>query len=156
METRYLINHKFRKIGAILFVLGLLAGIFAISDYEPEILDVQVLMLFADDEIFSEVDSQLIDIREENIFNELAGLMVIIGGLILLLSKRQIEDELIMKLRLESILWAAKINAFILIFGMLFIYGLNYYFVMVFNIILLYLLFALRFEWVVAQLKKTE
>lgn len=156
METRYLINHKFRKIGAILFVLGLLAGIFAISDYEPEILDVKVLMLFADDEIFSEVDSQLIDIRKENIFNELAGLMVIIGGLILLLSKRQVEDELIMKLRLESILWAAKINAFILIFGMLFIYGLNYYFVMVFNIILLYLLFALRFEWVVAKLKKTE
>ena len=61
-----------------------------------------------------------------------------------------------MKLRLESILWAAKINAFILICGMVFIYGLNYYWVMVVNIILLYLLFAVRFEWVVAKLKKTE
>lgn len=154
METRFLISHKFRRIGAILFILGVLGTAFAISDFEPEFLEVDVIMLFADDEVFGQQESELVDIRTENIFNELVGLFVIVGGVLLLLSKRKQEDEMMVKLRLESILWAAKINAFLLILSLLFIYGLSFYFVMVFNLGLLYALFAVRFEWAVSRLRK--
>lgn len=156
METKFLISHKFRKIGAILFILGILGTAFAISDFEPEFLEVDVIMLFPDDEVFGQEESYLVDVRKENIYNELVGLFVILGGLLLLLSRRKQEDEMMVKLRLESILWAAKINAFLLILSMLFIYGLSFYFVMVFNLGLLYALFAIRFEWAVSRLRREE
>jgi len=154
METKFLISHKFRTIGAILFILGVLGTSLTFSDYEPEFLDVDVIMFFADDEVFGQEDFSVIDIREENIFNELIGIFVILGGLLLVLSKRKNEDEMMIKLRLESVLWAAKINAVLLIISLLFIYGLNFYFVMVFNLGILYALFALRFEWAVSRLKR--
>lgn len=154
METKFLISHKFRTIGAILFILGVLGTSLTFSDYEPEFLDVDVIMFFADDEVFGQEDFSVIDIREENIFNELIGIFVILGGLLLVLAKRKNEDEMMIKLRLESVLWAAKINAVLLIISLLFIYGLNFYFVMVFNLGILYALFALRFEWAVSRLKR--
>jgi len=154
METKFLISHKFRALGAILFILGILGTSMAISDYEPEFLDVNVIMLFADDEVFGQEDFKIIDVREENIFNELIGICVILGGLLLLLARRKKEDEMMTKVRLESILWAAKINAVLLIISLLFIYGLSFYFVMVFNLGILYALFALRFEWAVSRLNR--
>jgi hypothetical protein len=154
METKFLISHKLRTLGAVLFILGILGTSLAISDYEPEFLDVNVIMLFADDEVFGQEDFSVIDVREENIFNELVGIFVILGGLLLLLARRKHEDEMMIKLRLESVLWAAKINAVLLIISILFIYGLSFYFVMVFNLGILYALFALRFEWAVSQLKR--
>lgn len=154
METKFLISHKFRALGAILFILGILGTSLAILDYEPKFLDVNVAMLFADDEVFGQEDFSIIDVREENIFNELIGIFVILGGLLLLLARRKNEDEMMIKLRLESVLWAAKINAVLLILSILFIYGLSFYFVMVFNLGILYALFALRFEWAVSRVNK--
>jgi len=154
METKFLISHKFRTIGTILFILGVLGTSLTFSGYEPKFLDVDVIMFFADDEVFGQEDFSVIDVREENIFNELVGIFVIFGGLLLLLAKRKNEDEMMIKLRLESVLWAAKINAVLLIISLLFIYGLSFYFVMVFNLGILYALFALRFEWAVSRLKR--
>jgi len=154
METKFLISQKFRTIGAILYILGVLGTSLTFSGYEPEFLNVDVIMFFADDEVFGQEDFSVIDVREENIFNELIGIFVILGGLLLLLAKRKNEDEMMIKLRLESVLWAAKINAVLLIISLLFIYGLSFYFVMVFNLGILYALFALRFEWAVSRLKR--
>jgi len=154
METKFLISHKFRTIGAILFVLGIFGTALAISDFEPEFLDVNVIMLFAPDEVFGQEQAKMIDVRKDNIYNELVGLFVITGGVLLLLSRRKHEDEMMVKLRLESILWAAKINAILLILALLFIYGINFYFVMLFNLGILYGLFTLRFEWAVTRLNK--
>lgn len=80
-------------------------------DYEPAFLDANVMMLFADDEVFGKEQFKVVDIREENILNELVGLFVILGGLLRLPARRKDEDEMMIKLRLESILWADKINA---------------------------------------------
>jgi hypothetical protein len=154
MGTKFLISHKFRALGAILFILGVLGTSLAISDYEPEFLNVDVIMFFADDEVFGKEESSAIDVREENIFNELVGIFVVLGGLLLLLARRKKEDEMMIQVRLESVLWAAKINAVLLIISLLFIYGLSFYFVMVFNLGILYALFALRFEWAVSRLNK--
>lgn len=154
METKFLISHKFRALGAILFSLGILGTSLVISDLEPEFLDADVIMLFVDDEVFGKEEFKLIDVREENILNELVGISVILGGLLLLLARRKHEDEMMIKLRLESILWAAKINAVLLIISLLFIYSLSFYFVMLFNLGVLYGLFALRFEWVVSRLNR--
>ncbi len=154
METKFLISHKFRALGAILFILGILGTSLILSGFEPAFLDVDVIMFFADDEVFGKEEFKVIDVREENILNELVGLFVILGGLLLLLARRKHEDEMMIKLRLESILWAAKINAVLLIISLLFIYGLSFYFVMLFNLGVLYGLFALRFEWAVSRLNK--
>jgi len=154
METKFLISQKFRTIGAILYILGVLGTSLTFSGYEPKFLNVDVIMLFADDEVFGQEDFRVIDVREDNILNELIGLFVILGGLLLLLARRKHEDEMMIKLRLESILWAAKINAVLLIISLLFIYGLSFYFVMLFNLGILYGLFALRFEWAVSRLNR--
>lgn len=154
METKFLISHKFRTIGAILFILGVLGTSLILSGVEPAFLDVDVIMFFADDEVFGQEEYSIVDVREENILNELVGLFVILGGLLLLLSRRKHEDEMMIKLRLESILWAAKINAVLVIISLLFIYGLSFYFVMLFNLGVLYGLFALRFEWAVSRLNR--
>ena len=80
--------------------------------------------------------------------------MVILGGLLLMISSRKREDEMLIQLRLNAILWSAKLNAVLMVVSMVLIYDFNFYIVMLVNLILLYLLFALKFEWEVWKLNR--
>jgi hypothetical protein len=149
MKTNYLLPNKYKIFGWILFILGLIAGIFIyVSEYESDFLDVKVLSFYNDDAIFSaQKDKGFFKIIENNIIDELAALAIIIGGLIVGFTKEKVEDEFIYKLRKDSLVWAIIFNYIILIIAIMFVYSMTFFDVLVFNMFTPLLFFIFRFNF---------
>src|SRR5210317_1265389 len=103
MKTKYLLNHKYKPLGWVLLVLGLLIG-----GYDLYVADLDwtmnVFPLLGDEDIFSNTPS--FKWSENEIEDELASLLIIAGGLFVAFSRTKDEDEFISKIRLESLMWA--------------------------------------------------
>ena len=149
MKTNYLLPNKYKIFGWILFILGLIAGIFIyVSEYESDFLDVKVLSFYNDDAIFSaQKDKGFFKIIENSIIDELAALAIIIGGLIVGFTKEKVEDEFIYKLRKDSLVWAIIFNYIILIIAIMFVYSMTFFDVLVFNMFTPLLFFIFRFNF---------
>lgn len=147
MKTNYLLPNKYKTIGWILFILGLIGGIFMYaSNYESDVLSINVLSIFNNDSLFGS-EKGFFKIIENSILDELIALSIIIGGLIVGFSKERIEDEFIYKLRKDSLVWAIIFNYIVLIFMILFIYNFTFFNVLVFNMFTPLLFFVFRFNF---------
>ena len=93
-------------------------------------------------------------IIENNILDEILLIIAIIGGLFVAFSKERQEDELINKIRLNSLVWATYVNYIILIISTIFVYDLTYLWVMIINMLTILIIFTIRFNWQLMKLKK--
>lgn len=153
MKTNYLLPHQFKKIGWIIFIPTFILGIlWLIFDFEPAFLDVKVLTLFNEDFLSSRGFFAII---ENNIANEIAGVLIIIGASFIAFSKEKNEDEFISQIRLESLVRATYLNYAILIFALLFIYNMAFFTVMIINMFTVLLFFILHFNWALYKSKKS-
>jgi len=153
MKLNYLFPHRFKRIGLMILIPFILLGLYVVNyDVEPEIFDFNVPAIFVD-EIFGE--KVVFGMTENNILNEIVGVVLILSFLMVAFSKELQEDELIAKIRLESLVWATYVNYAVLLFSMLFIYGMSFLWVMIFNMFTILLFFIVRFNWQVKKLNKT-
>lgn len=151
MKTNYLLPNKFKKIGWIIFIPSAIIGLATlIFEYEPAFLNFNVPAIFID-ELFGKI--QLFGMVENNILNEILGILVIISSLLVAFSKEKIEDEYISKIRLESLVWAVYINYGILLVAFLFIFDFSFFWVMVANMFTVLLFFIIKFNWQISKLK---
>ena len=81
-------------------------------------------------------------------------IMLIIGLLLIAFSKEKIEDEMIVKIREQSLVWSVIVNFMILIFGILLIFGLPYLRFLSFQIFFVLVLFIAKFNFELYRLKK--
>jgi len=147
MRTNYLLPHKYKTIGWILFVLGLISGIILfIGDYEIDILQVKVLSIFNEESLFGEKPG-FFKIIKNSIVDELIALTIIIGGLLVGFTKEKVEDEFIYRLRTDSLVWALLFNCFVLIFTILFVFNFTFLHVMIFNMFTPLVFFIIRFNF---------
>lgn len=147
MKTSYLLPNKYKSVGWILFTIGIITGIFLyFSEYESNELTIKVLSIHNDDAIFGD-EGGFFKIIENSILDELAALVIIIGGLIVGFTKEKVEDEFIYKLRKDSIVWAIIFNYVVLIFTIIFIYGFTFFDVLVFNMFTPLVFFIFRFNF---------
>lgn len=152
MKINYLFPDKYKKIGWFILIPSAIIGlIILILDYEPDFLNFSVPAVFIDD-ILGE--KRLIGIVNNNILNEIFGVLIIIGSLLVAFSKEKSEDEYISKIRLESLVWAVYVNYGILLISFLFIFDLSFLWVMIFNMFTVLLFFIIRFNWQISKLKK--
>ena len=153
MKTNFLFPHRFKKWGWAVLIPSLILGfITVLTDYEPEFLDVQVFALFIDGFLG---EDKLVGFTENNILNELLGVLVIISGLLVAFSREKYEDEFISKLRLESLVWATYLNYGILLLAMILLYDFTFLWVMIFNMFTVLLFFIFKFNWSVWQLQRS-
>ena len=153
MSAKYLFPAQYRAIGWAVFIPAALLGILTLFlEWEPAFFDVKVLGFFID-EVFGV--EKLVGFTENNILNEILGILVILSGLLVAFSREKDEDELITKIRLESLVWATYWNYGILILAFLLFYDLTFYWVMVFNMFTILFLFIIRFNLVIYKLRKT-
>src|SRR5210317_1886314 len=132
MKTSYLIPHKYKLLGWILFVIGIISGlIIFIGEYDYDILKIKVLSIYGRDGLFG--TKGFFKIIENSILDEIVALCIIVGGLLVGFSKERIEDEFIYKLRKDSLVWAIIFNYVVLIFAVLFVYNFSFFDVLVFN-----------------------
>ncbi|TDQ32323.1 hypothetical protein [Zeaxanthinibacter enoshimensis] len=153
MKTRYLFDPKWKKWGWIILIPAILLGLFTvITDWEPALLDIEMYGPFITDYSGEGSESGYLD---NNLMNEICGILLILGGLLVAFSKQQEEDEFIQKLRLESLVWATYGNYIILILGFVFVYDFGFFWVMLFNMFTVLLLFILKFHWDLWKLKQS-
>ncbi len=153
METNYLLSSKFNRIGWIILIPSMILGLYTLfTEWEPIFFEANVLGIFIED--FSG-NNQFIGMVENNILNEILGILVILGGIMVAFSKEKDEDELIAKIRLESLVWAMYVNYGILLLAFLLLYDFSFYWAMVFNMFTMLFFFIIRFNSKIWRLRKS-
>ena len=153
MKFNYLFPSKYKKVGWLLLIpsaiLGLLILIF---EYEPGFLSINVPAILTNNFMG---EKQIIGLIQNNVLDEILGILVIVSSLLVAFSKEKSEDEYISKIRLESLVWAVYFNYGILLFSFLFIFDMSFPWVMIFNMFTLLLFFIVRFNWQISKLQKS-
>lgn len=156
MRINYLLPNKYKTVGWILFISGIITGIVAyFTPFATEPLKIKVLSLF-NDLALGPNEMEYFEIIETGIFSELILLAIIFGGLIIGFSKEKIEDEFTYKLRNDSLVWAIIFNYFVLTAFILFIYNFTFVHVLVLNIFTPLIFFIVRFNFLKLKYKIHE
>ncbi len=150
MRTNPLLPHRFKTLGWILFIPAAIAGIFVITtEIPPAFLRCQLPA------VIQQLNGNGTD-NHVNLTNTLLGILLIIGGLLLMLSKAKQEDEYISELRLNALLWAVVVNYAMLLLALMLVFDFNFLYVMIYNMFTILLIFILRFEYLLYQAKKSN
>lgn len=148
MESRYLFPHSWKKWGWILTILGLIPGIpSTFFGYELPVFEIQ-------QKNFGTVSGLFSNWPPDNLSNTIAGILLIIGLILVSFSKVKIEDEFSIRIRLESLQWAVYINYGLLLLAFIFVYGFNFLDVMVYNMFTILIIFIIRFHWSIYRQKR--
>ncbi len=141
----YLFDNKYKKVSGLVFYLTSIIGLYLLLT--ERIFDLFTLNVYS---LFSESFSDLTyggGWIENGLGDEIFTTIIIISGLINSFSKEKIEDELISKIRLESLTMSLFISYSLVIISTFLIYNLSYMYVLVFNMFIILLLFNLIFRY---------
>ena len=142
----YLFSNKFKKTSGVVFYLSILVGLFLLlTDRIQDIFVVNVFSIFSYEWFGSEQTG--FGWIENGLGDEIFTLLIIVSGLINSFSKEKIEDELISRIRLESLSLSLFISFGLIIISTFLVYNLNYMYVLVFNLFLIIFLFNLIFKF---------
>ncbi len=151
MKPKYLFPANYKKVGWVVFIPSAILGLATlILEWEPEFLTMQVPVIF---DLLSG-GKHIFEMTNNNLLNEILGVLNIISALLVAFSKEGQEDEYISKIRLESLVWAVYVNYGILLVSFLFIYDMSFLWVMIFNMFTVLLFFIIRFNWQLLILKR--
>ena len=141
----YLFSNKFKKVSGWIFYLLIPVGLFLLlTERIQDIFVVNVFSIFSYEWIGSERTG--FGWIENGLGDEIFTLLIIISGLVNSFSKEKIEDELISRIRLESLSLSLFISFGLIIISTFLVYNLNYMYVLVFNLFLIIFLFNLLFK----------
>jgi hypothetical protein len=153
MDTKLLLPNRFKRIGWLLFVPCLILTVFSILQLFPS------LSFFDGEHILSQWTTikvpekgtlaALFDETSNDLAGEILMTLTAIGFFFLAFSRERTDDEWIMKVRLESLLWAfyAHLGGFLL--SVWFTYSLSFYAFISWNMLTTPLVFLARFHWIV-------
>ena len=142
----YLFSNKFKKTSGVVFYLSILIGLFLLlTDRIQDIFVVNVFSIFSYEWFGSEPKG--FGWIENGLGDEVFTLLIIVSGIVNSFSKEKIEDELISRIRLESLSLSLFISFGLIIISTFLVYNLNYMYVLVFNLFLIILLFNLIFKF---------
>ena len=142
----YLFSNKFKKVSGWIFYLLIPIGLFLmLAERIQDIFVVNVFSIFSYEWIGSERTG--FGWIENGLGDEIFTLLIIISGLVNSFSKEKIEDELISRIRLESLSLSLFISFGLIIISTFLVYNLNYMYVLVFNLFLIIFLFNLLFKF---------
>ena len=142
----YLFSNKFKKISGVVFYLSILIGLFLLlTDRIQDIFVVNVFSIFSYEWFGSEPKG--FGWIENGLGDEVFTLLIIVSGIVNSFSSEKIEDELISRIRLESLSLSLFISFGLIIISTFLVYNINYMYVLVFNLFLIILLFNLIFKF---------
>lgn len=144
-----LLPHSFRRIGWLLLIPAFLGGVFLMiaSDFTsgPEITTIG---LFGD-EILSDQNKPAIRFDQVALLPNLVAVVFLIGGVLVMFSKQKKEDEYINQMRLKSFQSAVLINYVLLFLSIIFIHGIPFFHVMVYNLFTVIIIYILTFQYLI-------
>ena len=142
----YLFSNKFKKTSGVVFYLSILVGFFLLlTERIQDLFVVNVFSIFSYEWFGSERTG--FGWIENGLGDEIFTLLIIVSGVINSFSKEKIEDELISRIRLESLSLSLFISYGLIIIATFLVFNINYMYVLVFNLFLIILLFNLIFKF---------
>lgn len=152
MKTNLLLPNQFKRIGWYLLVPSAILGLLIIFfDFEFEFLKIKVYSIYSEGIVNS---GSFFGAAKNNVTDEIAAIVFIVGAIFVAFSKEKNEDEFIAKNRLESLVWATYINYAILLLCIIFFYELEFLTVMVLNMFTILIFFIIRFYYILYKSKK--
>ncbi len=145
-----LLNHKLKWPATVLFYTSLLIGVYLISTENQldDLWNVPVYSLFGNEKDFMGTGLGKSGWTQNTLFNEVLTLFIICSGLVASFSKEKIEDELISKMRLDSLSIAIVINYALVLVANFFIFDFAF-----FNALIIFLFAPLVMFNVIFQVK---
>lgn len=144
MKADYLFPAVMKKVGYVMFIIFMVPSIFYLSGHFPtDFLNAKTFAIigggiFGKTTYFSIVAN---DLSDELIFIGLSLSLLFIS-----FSREKDEDECISKIRMQSLVWALKVNTLLIILATLFVYGEAYLSFMISFIFTVYVLFIIKFN----------
>ena len=154
MEPRFLFPHRYKLIGWLLAIPSLILGLFVlIGDFYFDFLTISLPFKYVFSDTFgSSSGTGFGHVNDEvsilNFTDEIAAIGTIVGMLLVAFSKVKTEDEYVSKTRLESLQWAIYLNFLLLILAIIFIHGMAFFSVIVYNMFTPLILFIIRFHYI--------
>ena len=146
MSQKLLLPNRYKTIGWWILIPAAILGIMLMStDFEGFEWKGWVFAMW-NDEILGE--SSAFSFVKTNVTNTVAGLLFLVGALLVGFSKEKREDEFIANLRLSSLLWAVLVNSILLLLSFMFIYGIAFLHVMIYNMFTVLIIFIVRFNFI--------
>jgi len=153
MKTQFLFSYKYKKIGWWIFIPTMILGILCLTvpDTFPEfsLKDLYELIhpnVVNNSAIMTEHSSYWYDVfRHGNLISTILAVLIIVGGTFVGFSQNQEEDEFVKKIRFESLILAVYVNNIVLIICLIFVWGINFINVMVYNMFTTLIFFILCF-----------
>lgn len=153
MKQQLLLPSKYKTIGWLILIPATIAGIILIiNGFVVDWISTNVFAIF-NDKVFGE--KQFFTIIHTDITNTLAGILFILGALLVSFSKEKNEDEFISRLRLSSLLWAVLVSHILLLLAFAFVYGSAFLNVMIYNMFTVLIIFITRFNYILYKNSKT-
>lgn len=153
MKDQLLLPNRFKKWGWALLIPSIILGAISLANsYEWLPLNVTIPTLI-NEELMEQ--TRYFSMTHTNITNTLIGTLFIAGALLVSFSKEKNEDEFIQSLRLSSLSWAVLVNYLLLALAFLFIYGMAFLQVMIYNMFTTLIIYIVRFNYVLYRNSKT-
>ena len=150
----YLFDHKYKKVSGWVFYITIpIAMYFLFTDQFDHLLKIKVFSLFPSETIITTPETEnVIGTRgftwiENGFLDEIFTFIIIVSGIVNSFSREKVEDELISKIRMESLVLSLYINYGLLLLSNFLIYELSYFYVMVFHLFTILLFFNLIFKY---------
>ena len=152
MLKQILLPHRFKLIGWILLVPSAILGfMLMLSDVESKLkINSKVFALYNDEFLG---DKSHFGIISTDITITLVGVVFILGAMMVGFSKEKKEDEYVANLRLSSLMWAVWVNYVLLLLSFIFIYGMGFFHVMIYNMFTVLIIFIGRFNIIILKNK---
>lgn len=160
MNRKLLLPNRFKTIGWFILIPATIAGIFLMAtEYEANWLTTKVFAIFNDDLFFGNNESigasKYFTIITTDVTNTLVGILFIVGGIMVSFAKEKKEDEFIANLRLTSLMWSVWVNYALLLLCLIFVWGLAFFNVMVYNMFTILIIFIIRFNYILYRNAKS-
>lgn len=145
MLKQILLPNQFKLLGWILLVPSAILGfLLMLSDLESTLkINSKVFALYNDQIMGNQRHTGIIS---TDITNTLVGVFFILGAMMVGFSKEKKEDEYVANLRLSSLMWAVWVNYVLLLLSFIFIYGMGFFHVMIYNMFTVLIIFIGRFN----------
>lgn len=152
MLRQILLPNRFKLIGWILLIPAAILGfLLMLGDLESKLkINSKVFALYNDEIMGSERHTGIIS---TDITITLVGVFFILGALMVGFSKEKKEDEYVANLRFSSLMWAVWVNYVLLLLSFIFIYGMGFFHVMIYNMFTVLIIFIGRFNIILLKNK---
>lgn len=148
MNTLQLFPHHFKMIGWFIFIPSLIFGLISLSG----VMNFEIsLPVIYNSGFLNNEDQGFLQTANIDLFPNLFGVLIIIGGILVGFSKEKIEDEYISSLRLKSVFWSLIVTYSIVLILFISIFGSLFFTAMIFSIFLPLVLYVFRFNYLLLK-----